>query len=190
MKKFTKNLLAIVSIFTLFSCTHQDQKIKLDFSFDEKNLIIQNPATLEVVVLDARSEKAIIGKKKFGDEEIKITTEQNLVEFLQKKISQNLADNGFKKGTERIVEIHIENLEYKTKRKFFIATSKAKATLKVVVKNDKSGKKFMKNFDLSLKNKHFVVPLASTDEQSINALLQELVANILSDKSFLNSLQN
>jgi uncharacterized lipoprotein YajG len=79
-------------------------------------------------------------------------------------------------------------LQYKAKRQFFIGTSKANASFKVIVKNSKTGSKFTKNFDLSLKNKHFIAPLESTDAATINALLQEIIENILNDESLLKKL--
>lgn len=186
MKKF----LLVAAFLAAISCSHQNQKVKLSLSFEEAKPNAKNSAAVEVSVFDDRPNKEIIGKKRFGDEKITISPEQNLVSFLQKELSENLAKKGFKKGQDRSIEIRIETLKYKAKRHFFIGTSTAEGRIKVIVKNSKTGEKFTKNFTLSLANKHFIAPLQSTDAKTINALLQELLEGILSDEGFLKNLSN
>ena len=186
MKKF----LLVVSLLATISCSHQNQKVTLDLSFDEKKSNIGNGSAIDVVVFDDRANKEIIGKKIFGDEKITISPEQNLAQLLEQKIKENLGRKGFSQGGDKIVEIHIESLEYRARRRFFIGTSKADGVLKVIVSNVKSGEKFTKNFTLTIKNKHFIAPLASTDANTINELLQELVQDILNDKAVLKNLAN
>jgi uncharacterized lipoprotein YajG len=189
MKKIFLNAVLLLSLFATISCVpSQDQKIKLDLSFDETKSELGNGAEVKVLVFDDRSNKEIIGTKKFGTEEINITSEQNLTDLLQKKVSENLFGRGFKKGSAKTFELRIESLNYKAARQFFIGTSKANASIKAVIKNNKNNSKFTKNFDLSLKNKHFIAPLESTDGETINALLQEIIENILSDENLLKSL--
>lgn len=183
-----KKILVFASLLVLFSCSYQTQKVKLDLSFDDKKSNIGNGLGIEVVAFDDRSQKEFVGIKKIGDEEVKIVIEQNLSEILQKEISENLLRKGFKIGKEKLVEIHIESLKYKAKREFFIGTSKASGSIKMVVKNSKNNTKFTKNFDLSTKNKHFIMPLESTDGETINSIVQEIVENILSDEGLLKNL--
>lgn len=184
MKKF----LLIAALLATISCSHQNQKITLDLYFDEKKSNIGNGSAIDVVVFDDRINKEIIGKKIFGDEKITISPEQNLALLLEQKIKENLGRKGFSQGGDKIIEIRIETLEYQARRRFFIGTSKANGLLKVVVSNIKTGEKFTKNFTLTVKNKHFIAPLASTDANTINELLQELVQDILSDKAILKNL--
>lgn len=186
MKKF----LLIASLLATISCTHQNQSIKLDISFDEKKSNIGNGSAIDVVVFDDRANREIIGKKVFGDEKITISPEQNLALLLEQKIKDNLSRKGFVQGGDKIVEIHIESLEYLARRRFFIGTSKANGELKVIVSNVRSGERFTKNFTLAVKNKHFIAPLTSTDANTINEVLQELVQDILNDKAVLKNLAN
>jgi uncharacterized lipoprotein YajG len=185
-----KKILIIVSLLTFFSCSYQTQKVKLDLSFDDEKSNIGNGLGIQVVAFDERLEKEFVGTKKIGDEKVKIVIEQNLPELLQSKIKENLLKKGFKIGKDKLVEIHVESLSYKAKRQFFISTSNASGNIKIVVKNYKNNEKFTKNFDLSLKRKHFIMPLESTDSKTINAILKEIVEDILNDESFIKNLSN
>ena len=187
MKKTTS--IAILATFLTFSCAHQDQNIKFNIAVSNvKSESINSISGLEIVAFDDRSNSSTIGEKSYGDEKIAIASNENLAELLGKEISKNLFELGFKKGGDKIVEIHLEKLEYKAKRKFFIGKSEADIKIKVIVKNTKTKGKFSKNFALSTKRKHFLVPLEKTDSKTINNLIQETVAEIITDKTLLRNL--
>jgi uncharacterized lipoprotein YajG len=183
-----KKILILASLFVAASCTYTTQRVNLNFSFDDKKSGLGNNTVLDVAVIDDRMDKEILGKKKIGDEEVNIVSEQNLAALLQKRIAENLVQRGFKQGKGKLVEFHIESLKYKAKRKFFIGKSEADTNFKVIVKNVRNGTTFTKNFNLSVKNKHFIMPLEATDANTINDLIQEVVENILNDESLLKSL--
>jgi uncharacterized lipoprotein YajG len=183
-----KNFLSIAALITVISCSYQDQKVKLDFTLDETKSNALQMATIEVKVFDDRPNKKIIGLKRFSDKKINITPRQDLALFLQKKISKNLLQKGFRNGKDKIIEVRIESFEYKAVRHFFIGDSEARGAIKIIVKNNKTGEKFIRNFALSAKNKHFIAPLNSTDKTIINAFLQEILQDILNDEAFLRNL--
>jgi uncharacterized lipoprotein YajG len=186
MKKITS--LAILALLT-FSCTHQDQNIKFNVALSNvKSEPVSSARGLEIVAFDDRSEPSIIGEKSFGDKKIAIASDQNLTELLQEEISKNLFSFGFKKGGDKVVEVHLEKLKYKAKRKFFIGKSEASIKIKVIVRSTKTKDKFSKNFTLSTKGKHFLAPLEKTDSKTINNLIQETVLEIVTDKSLLKNL--
>jgi uncharacterized lipoprotein YajG len=184
MKKF----LLIASLFTAISCTHQNQQVKLGFYFDPAKSNAGNGSAIQLEVFDDRSNKVNLGYKKFGEEKIEITANQNLEEFLRNKISEGLIAKGFKIAKGTIVEIHIETLKYKAARHFPVGQSEAHSTLKVIVRNSASKNEFTKNYKLDVNNKHFIAPLESTDEATINSLLQEITSDIITDDAFLKSL--
>lgn len=187
MKK-TTSIALLITLLT-FSCTHQDQNIKFNIAVSNvKSESINSSSGLDFVAFDDRSSSRNIGEKSFGDEKIAIASDQNLAELLREEISKNLFDSGFKKGSDKIVEIHLEKLKYKAKRKFFIGKSEANIKIKVIVKNTKTKDKFSKNFTLSTKRKHFLAPLEKTDSKTINNLVQEAVLEIITDKTLLKSL--
>jgi uncharacterized lipoprotein YajG len=183
-----KKLFLIASLLTAISCTHQNQKVTFDLSFKGESSNIGRGIGIDVAVFDDRTDKEFLGRKRFGDEKIVITSDQDLVSLLQKKIGSNLLQKGFSKGKDKSVEVRIETLEYMAKRNFFIGTSSGKASFKVIVINNKTKEKFSKNFALAVNGKHFIAPLESTDSNILNALVQEIVDDILKDESFLNNL--
>ncbi|MES2961119.1 MAG: YajG family lipoprotein [Pseudomonadota bacterium] len=183
-----KKLFLIASLLTAISCTHQNQKVTFDLSFKSEPSNIGRGVGIDVAVFDDRTDKEFLGRKRFGDEKIVITSDQDLVALLQKKIGSNLLQKGFSKGKDKLVEIRIETLDYAAKRNFFIGTSNGKASFKVIVTDTKTKEKFSKNFALAVNGKHFIVPLESTDSNILNALVQEIVDDILKDESFLKSL--
>ncbi len=183
-----KKLLLATAILLLAACTHENQKMKFDITIDREKSDFDNVGAVSIVAFDERSQKEIIGNKTFGIEKVTISSNDNLAELLRNKISENLAQKGFKKGFDKTVEIHLESVQYKAVRKFFIGTSEADSAIKIIVKNNKTGEKFTKNFALSVKGKHFLAPLESTDQETINTILRDTVLDILNDKSFLKSL--
>jgi uncharacterized lipoprotein YajG len=183
-----KKILIIFSLLLTVSCSHANQTAKLNLSFDSKKSDIGNGRKVRILVIDDRSNKEIIGSKEFGDEKIEIKLDQNLAEFLQKKITENLMEKGFKIGDEKIVEIHLKKMKYKAEREFVIGKSKASGEISLIIKNSKTKAEFSKDYNLSMKKKHFIVPLESTDAKIINSLLEEMVEDILDDKKFLENL--
>ena len=177
-----KKLLIIAAFFTLISCAHEDQKVRLDFSFHDKKSNIGNDVKIALAVFDDRLEIGFIGTKEFcDDQKISITSEQNLAELLKKEMTEQLYKKGFKEGNDKMVEVRIQSLKYKAECGLMLGRSKANLLIKVLVINAKTGAKITKNFELSLKGKHFIIPLASTDAETINDLLQEVVEDILED---------
>ena len=183
-----KKLLLLASVLLLTSCTHENQKIKFDIAIDREKSDFGNVGSIGLIAFDERSHKDLIGTKTFGEERIEISSSENLAELLRDKLSDNLEQKGFVKGRDKIVEVHLESLQYKAVRKFFIGTSEANSMVKIIVKNTKTGEKFTKNFTLSVKGKHFLAPLEITDRETINTILRDTVLDILNDKSFLKSL--
>ena len=142
MKKF----LLIVPFLAAISCTHENQKVTLNFDLKNQNSTIGSNRGVEISVLDERMNQKLLGKKKFSEQEIEIASDVNLAAFLQQKILQNLTHRGFKNGRDKIIEVHVETMSYMAKRGFPIGTSKIDANLKVVVKDSKTGAKFTKNY--------------------------------------------
>ncbi len=183
-----KKLLIILSLLTVISCANKDKKIRFDFSVDTKKSNIGNGAKLDLAVFDDRLENASIGSKEYCDnKKITISTDQNLAELLQKKISDSLLQKGFKQGNDRLIEIHIEHLQYKAECGFILGKSQAEVAIKVSVKDPKSNAKIIKDFELSLSNKHFILPLITTDEKIINDLLETVIKDILDNNILLKN---
>jgi uncharacterized lipoprotein YajG len=184
-----KKLYLLASLALLSSCIHLDQKVVFDFKIDKQEFDSKNIAGIEVLAFDDRPSGQIIGDKEFGEQKVNLLIEQNLADLLKTKISQGLAQKGFGRGDDKIIEIHLEKLYYEAERKFFIGSSDADSSIKVIVKDLKNGTTFTKKFALSVQKQHFLVPLEKTDTKTINTILRETVLEILSDSSFLKSLE-
>ncbi|NBV07341.1 MAG: hypothetical protein EBS06_08955 [Proteobacteria bacterium] len=181
-----KKIFLVTALFFVLSCTHENQKVRFDLTLDSSRSAAGNSKTINLKIFDDRLNKKVIGTKIFSsDDVIQIISEENLSNFLAEKISKNLEERGFKIGLDKDLEIHIDKLEYSAKRKFFIGKSEGRISIKVVVKNNQDGSAMGKNFNISLDNKHFIVPLESTDESTINALLQEAIKDTLDNSDIL-----
>ena len=188
-QKIMKKLLILISLLTLISCTNKDKKIRLDFSIHDKKSNIGNEVKIRLAVVDDRLENNFIGTKEYCDNgKINITTQQNLAELLKQKISDNLLQKGFKNGNDKLIEIHIEQLQYKAECGFLLGKSEAEVAIKVTITDVKSGAKITKNFEVSANNKHFILPLASTDEKVVNDILEVVVEDILNNNALLKNL--
>jgi uncharacterized lipoprotein YajG len=189
-----KKIFLITLLSLAISCTHQNQKIDIGFHFELEKSNIANGTRVALKVFDDRVNKTILGSKKFGDEKIEITANQNLTDFFYKEISKNLTAKGFLTAKSfnldkvNIVEIHIETLKYKAARHFPLGKSEAHSVIRVIVRAVGAKSEFTKNYTLDLTDKHFIAPLASTDAQTINSLLQETITDITEDSAFLKSL--
>ncbi len=184
-----KILLTIISLFALISCAHQNQKIRVDFSLDEKKSNIGNDVGISLAVFDDRLENKFFGTKEFcDDQKISITSNQNLAELLENEINNQLLRKGFKQGNEKIVEIRIQNLKYEASCGFLLGRSKADVSVKVSVTSSKGKIKTTKNFGLTANSKHFLLPLASTDADTINNVLSQVVRDILEDDMIVRNL--
>jgi uncharacterized lipoprotein YajG len=183
-----KKLLIVASLFTLISCTHQDKNIRLDFLPEDMKSNIGNGVKLNLTVIDDRLETKFIGTKEYCDnEKISIYSEQNLAALLKKKIRDNLLQKGFVGGNDKIIEIRIKQLQYKAECGFLVGKSKGDVMIKVSAIDPKNGAKITRDFEVSLNNKHFILPLAATDEKIINDLLEVVVKDILDNDMLLRN---
>jgi uncharacterized lipoprotein YajG len=183
-----KKILLTIALLAAASCTHQNQEAKLAFNLNTELSKFGNGKGVEITVFDDRKNIRYVGKKEFSKDKIKITTDQNIAEFLQEKIARNLILKGFVQGRDKVVEIHLKTLEYESEIGFPMGSSEVSGVIKVSVRDVKTGDVFAKNYTLDSERKHFIVSLQSTDEQIINSLLQELTKDIVGDEEFLKSL--
>lgn len=181
-----KKIFLVTALFFVFSCAHENQEVKFDLTFSSAKSAAGNGKAINLKIFDDRLDKKVIGTKKFSsDDIIQIVNEENLVGLLAEKISKNLEERGFKRGLDKDFEIHIDKLEYSAKRKFFIGKSEGRVAIKAVVRNNQDGSAISKNFNIFLNNKHFIAPLEATDEATINALLQEIIQDVLNNSELL-----
>ncbi|MBM5782344.1 MAG: hypothetical protein FJ368_02865 [Pelagibacterales bacterium] len=187
-----KKLLLILVLLASVSCSYKNQKIVFNFDVENENKSNSiEKKTFDLRVSDERHNKKILGKKKFGQTRVNVFSEQNLADILKYKIKDNLVNQGFIEGNDKIVEVRIKTLVYKAQRGFPIGTSEAKGVIRVDIK-DSSGKnkEFSKNYTLEFKNKHFISSLSATDEKNINNLLHELVSDMMKDKELIDNISN
>jgi uncharacterized lipoprotein YajG len=183
-----KKILVIAAIFGLFSCSYKDQRIALDLSYDSEKSNIGQGNKIAVKVLDERLQKNFIGSKEYCDhQKILIKNEQNLAEILKQELDLQLARKGFVAGNDKLLELRIERLEYKASCKYLVGKSEANILVKATITNNKTGLRTNRSFEVSQDGKHFLVPLASTVEDSINNILQDSVKEILGDDSLLKN---
>ncbi len=181
--------LLIASLFIAASCTHENQNVAFNLRFNHEKSNVGNNAGIDVTVIDDRLNQNIIGSKQFSaDEKVQIISEDNIAALIKAQINAFLEAKGFKRGNAKLVEVHIEKLQYSAKRGFPVGNSEGEASLKVVVTNTKTKTIFTKNFNLSLNNKHFIAPLESTDSATINSLLQDIISDVVNNNELIKNL--
>jgi uncharacterized lipoprotein YajG len=184
-----KKLLMIAVLFTLASCVYPNQKVKLNFSSINGGASnIGNGTGIILEVFDDASGSGYIGNKTYcNNQKITIATQQNLAEMLKEKIRDGLYNKGFIQGGDKLITIRISRLKYKAECGFFLGRSEADISVKVLVTNLKTGVKITKNYERFTNNKHFIIPLASTDARIINDLVEEVIEDVLEDNMlFMN----
>jgi uncharacterized lipoprotein YajG len=179
MKKIL-TLLALVG--TLSSCVNYNQEnLNLNLSVDSKFNDFGKNQNVDLSV----------GDKRLGKDLINIKSTQNLTVLIKNKIARDLEQNGFliNDNTDKSLEIKILTLNYSAYREFFIGSSKIEILLKITALNgNKSSYSTTQNFSLS--QKHFIMPLITTDEKTINKALQESLDGVIANQKLLNFLKN
>ena len=183
-----KKILSIFLLIFAIGCSFKNEKIRVDFTIEDKKSSIGEGIELEVTATDNRSSKYVLGIKRIGKKKIEVQNYQEVDKILQERIALNLLERGFKLGKENKVQISLESLKYNAKNKILIATSTTEVDVKIITTNNRSKKSFSKNYRIALTGKHFVLPTKSSQEKAVNSILQEVTEEILSDDAFLKAL--
>ena len=183
-----KKLFLVGLICLTASCTYLDRKVKLDMSLEQEKSDVAIDKSFEILVIDERRNKKLLGTKELGEQKVKIFVDGDLATFLQNQLTENLLQKGFKLGIDKTITLKIKAFDYKAKREVVVGRSKAGIKLQLAIKDNQTGKKFTRNFEVALKNKHFIAPLESTDAGIINEILQEVLQSILDDEQFMQNL--
>ena len=198
-----KKILATISFLSLLSsCVSYNQEtLNLNLPIVKKYSDVGGNKSVELIVVDSRKDKDLLGNKRLGEKLITIKSSQNLTDSLRDKISRDLEQNGFlltsstnnfsaQYSADKSLEVKILTLNYSAYREFFIGNSKIEILLKIVAKNKSGGAVYSTSQSLSLDKKHFIMPLITTDEKTINTALQEAIDGILANQKLLEFLKN
>jgi len=166
------------------SCVHNDFVVNVNFDIYKSALKTDNKS-LNVEVVDKRFNENLLGRKILGNRVVEITNSQNLASFLQKRISENFMAKGFILGNQFSIKVEIEEINYESKKGFLVGDTRSYARMIATVVNNLNGGRFAKNYEIDYTTKYFIVSSKEDDENNINALIQELVVDFLSDKEIM-----
>jgi len=193
-----KELLTILTLgISLSSCVSYNQEmLNLNLSIAQKYSDNGKNKTVELSVLDGRKDKDLIGTKRLGENLIAIKPSQDLIGVIQNKISRDLEQNGFLVATQNttlantLLEVKILTFNYNGYREFLVGSSKIEILLKITAQDKVGGTKYSTTQSFSLDKNHFIVPLITTDEKTINNALQEALDGIFTNQKLLEFLKN
>ena len=192
-----KKLLTLIIALTLFSCASSNQEtLNLNLSIAQKYSDNGGNKSVELSVVDSRKDKDSLGNKRLGESLVAIKSNQSLVDLVQNKISRDLEQNGFLIASQnsgladKFLEVKILTFNYNAYREPVVGTSKVEVLLKITIKNKVGGASYSTTQSFSLDKNHFIVPLISTDEKTINAALQEVLDGIFTNQKLLEFLKN
>jgi uncharacterized lipoprotein YajG len=194
MKKF---LVVLTTLTLLSSCvSYNKEELKINFSPTKNYSNNGDGKKVGLNVVDVRdSNRELIGQKRLGSLVVVIKSDGNLIDLISGKVSKDLEQNGFKvvgfdsRSADKTLEVAILNLDYSAYREFFIGSSKIEVLLKITA-IDKSGSRYSTTQSFELSKKHFIMPLITTDEKTINNALQEVLDEIFANKKLLEFLKN
>jgi hypothetical protein len=190
-----KKLLTILLPFIfLSSCVSYDQEILgFNLSASEKYSDFGKGKAVQVLVTDDRIDNNLLGKKRLGQRVVKIKSDQSVTAAAKSKISKDLGQQGFVAVDggliDKVLEVHIVNLNYNAYREFFIGSSKVDVLLKIVARDVSSGVTYSTKQSLTMDKKHFIMPLITTDEKTINLALQEALNSVFENQKLLDFLK-
>ena len=195
-----KKIIIITTIsFLLCSCVSYKQEIlNLNLLTSDQYSNLGNNKSIQIKVIDKRMNKDSLGNKRLGNNVITIKSSQSLTDIIQDKINKDLEQNGFLTANSNLehnqvnktLTIEIITLNYSAYREFFIGNSKTKILLKIIATDLSQGKQYTTSHNLSVSKKHFIMPLITTDEKTINHILQEALDDIFNNQKLLKFLNN
>lgn len=191
-----KKILIILGLTILTSCVSYNQEmLNLNLLPNQKYSDLGGNKTISLSVVDERINKDL-GNKRLGEDLIIIKSNQDLLQTIRDNVTKNLGQYGFLTSSEnnsessaKTLEVHIITLSYNAYREFFMGSSKINILLKIVAKDKKSGNSYITEQSLALDKSHFIMPLITTDEKTINDALQEAVGGILSNQKLTDFLK-
>ncbi len=183
-----KKIILTIPFFLIISCAFTNQKVAMNFDLQNQSSTIGNNRSIDVQIIDTRHSK-ILGKKRISEEKaVEIELDGDLSAELKDAVLQNLQGRGFKQGKDKEIILNIEKFSYNAKIGYPVGTSKSELDIKVTVKDNRNGVKFVKNYGTSLSGKHFLFPTESTVSENVNQLLHDVMQDIISDDNFMDSL--
>jgi len=192
-----KSLLLIILSTLLSSCVAANQEtLNLNLSIASQYSDFGGNKSVALSVVDARNDQDLIGKKRLGENLVVIKSEQNLVDLATNKIARDLEQNGFlitsnNSGlADKFLEVKILTFNYNAYREFVVGTSKVEVLLRITAKNKAENASYSTTQSFSLDKSHFIVPLISTDEKTINKALQEALDGVLANQKLLEFLKD
>ena len=174
----------IALVFLASSCAHNDFVVNVDFNLYKSALKTDNKS-INVIVVDNRVNDRIIGQKISGGKVAQITTNQDLVDLLQKKITNNLTAKGFLIGLDFTIKVEVEELNYESSRGFIVGDARSYGRIKVTVIANNDGSQFSKNYELHHVTKYFIISNKEEDQDNIQRMIQELISDFLSDAEIM-----
>ncbi len=194
-----KKVVTIILILFLSSCvTYNQEHLNLNVSIAKKYSDFGNNKPILVKVIDERNDKNLLGNKRLGESLIAIKSDQSLVEVAKNKIIRDLEQNGFlassKENKETLadksLEVKIITFNYNGYREFFVGSSKIEVAIQINAKDNVKNTEYSTIQSFAFDKKHFIMPLITTDEKTINFALQEALDGIFNDQKLLSFLQN
>lgn len=192
-----KLLILIIASALLSSCaSYNPETLNLNLSIAQKYSDFGGNKSIELNIIDGRKDKDLLGNKRLGDDLVIIKSRQNLVDLVQNKVSRDLEQNGFLIASQnsgladKNLEVKILTFNYNAYREPVVGTSKVEVLLKITAKNKVGGTSYSTTQSFSLDKNHFIMPLISTDEKTINTSLQEALDGIFANQKLLEFLKN
>jgi uncharacterized lipoprotein YajG len=193
-----KLVLLIITSALLYSCVAANQEtLNLNLSIASKYSDLGGNKSIALSVVDARSDKDLIGQKRLGESLVVIKSSQNLVDLMQNKIARDLEQSGFLVASQKsaaladkFLEVKILTFNYNAYREFVVGTSKIEVLLRITAKDRAGNANYSTTQSFALNKNHFIVPLISTDEKTINTALQEALDGILANQKLLEFLKD
>lgn len=193
-----KKLFTLIIVSTLLSsCVAANQEtLNLNLSIAQKYSDFGGNKSVELSIVDGRKDRDLIGNKRLGEDLVTIKSSQNLVDLIQNKVSRDLEQNGFLVASQssgladKNLEVKILTFNYNAYRELLIGTSKIEVLLKITAKDKTGNSNYSTTQSFSLDKNHFIMPLISTDEKTINSALQEVLDDIFINQKLLDFLKN
>ncbi|MES2676954.1 MAG: YajG family lipoprotein [Pseudomonadota bacterium] len=192
-----KLLTIIIASISLFSCAANNQEtLNLNLSIAQKYSDVGGNKSVELNVVDARKDKDLLGRKRLGENLVVIKSGENFVDLVHNKITRDLEQNGFLVAAQntgladKFLEVKILTFNYNAYREFVVGSSKIEVLIKITARNKVGSANYSTTQSFSLDKNHFIMPLISTDEKTINTALQEALDGVFSNQKLLEFLKN
>jgi len=187
VKVFVHSAILVLNAVFFAGCAWVPQTVTINPRLNVPSSNVGKGAAVTVNVLDLRASPTT-GHRGVGSKGAEITVDPDLGPVFQRKLAEGLTQLGFKVvpfngQSPRLLRVEIKNLEYTSEMEFWQGTVKTKASIQAYSRAGDAV--YNRTYVAEKQQKAQEAPGAKTNEQLLNAVVSDVLEQLLGDQRLL-----